>query len=247
MQLVKKQPIDNIWIEWENDGENLEKAFSIICGPENTPYQHGFYIFNFDFSGDYPFINPGVYYNNIGASIPQLKQFKEAHSNSHTPRAHPNLYKNGYVCLSLLGTWRGQSWTSCFNIQSISVELQSLLNSNPITNEPSFEGETGEISKLYIFMITHMNIRTSVLGMLKNTPDKYMPLRHKMIEYFIKHFDSYIEICDKYTDHKWNKKTLTFKLYKWQEYINFNKLKRELKKLKKELDVEYAELTAITT
>lgn len=24
-------------------------------------------------------------------------------------RFNPNLYKNGYVCLSLLGTWRGDS------------------------------------------------------------------------------------------------------------------------------------------
>ena len=129
------------------------------------------------------------------------------------------------MCLSILGTWRGEGWSSCFNIQSISLELQSLLDENPITNEPSFENETGELSKLYIFMIRHMNIRVSVIGMLRNTPDKYIPVRHKMIEYFLNHFDAYVKVCDEYKTHKWNKKILTFKLYKWKEYINYDILK----------------------
>ena len=33
MKMVKTSPIPDIWIEWENDGDNLEKAFSIVCGP----------------------------------------------------------------------------------------------------------------------------------------------------------------------------------------------------------------------
>ena len=236
-KLVKTNPIENIWIDWENDGDNLLKAFSVIVGQEDTPYQHGFYGFDFDFTGDYPFVQPSVLYYSIGASIPQLKKFK-ASINSKIPRIHPNLYKNGYVCLSILGTWRGEGWSQCFNIQSISLELQSLLDENPITNEPSFENEIGVLSKQYILMVTHANIRASVIGMLRATPDKYTPVRHHMIQYFFKHFDSYIETCDKYKKHEFNKTIQTFKLYKWVEYIDFGKLKKELIKLRTDLEPE---------
>jgi len=241
-KLVKTQPIENIWIEWEDNGENLLKAFSIVCGREDTPYQHGFYAFDFDFGGEYPFVQPRVSYNSIGMCIPQLKNTTQFTRDSKVPRVHPNLYKNGFVCLSILGTWRGEGWSSCFNIQSISLELQSLLDENPITNEPSFENETGELSKIYIFMIRHMNIRVSVIGMLRNTPDKYIPLRHKMIEYFLNHFDSYVKVCDEFKTHKWNKKILTFKLYKWKEYINYDILKDALIKLKTKLEPELEDL-----
>ena len=240
-KLVKQNPIENIWIEWEEDDDNLLKAYSIVCGREDTPYQHGFYAFDFDFSGDYPFIQPKVLYNSIGTHIPQLKKIK-ATRNSIIPRIHPNLYKDGYVCLSILGTWQGEGWSQCLNIQSVSLELQSLLDENPITNEPHFEKETGDISKLYKFMVTHANIRVSVIGMLRATPDKYTPVRHKMIKYFLDHFDFYIETCDKFKDHEWNNTTLVFKIYKWHEHINFSKLKKNLIKLKKELEPQLKDI-----
>ena len=91
-------------------------------------------------------------------------------------------------------------------------------------------------------MITHANIRISVIGMLKSTPDKYTSVRHKMIEYFLNHFDSYINICDKYKNHKWNKTTLIMKLYNWHEHINFNKLRTNLIKLKKELEPQLTDI-----
>lgn len=42
-------------------------------------------------------------------------------------RFNPNLYADGKVCLSILGTWRGDSgelWSSVQNIQSIMVSIQ---------------------------------------------------------------------------------------------------------------------------
>lgn len=54
-------------------------------------------------------------------------------------RYHPNLYKNGKVCLSLLGTWEGPQWTSCQTLKSVLVSIQSILDEYPMRNEPSFE------------------------------------------------------------------------------------------------------------
>ena len=67
-------------------------------------------------------------------------------------RFNPNLYACGKVCLSIIGTWSGPGWTSCLTLSTVLVSIQSLLNENPITNEPGFEKEplTGETSKTYI-------------------------------------------------------------------------------------------------
>ena len=40
-------------------------------------------------------------------------------TNDGKTRMHPNLYKNGKVCLSLLNTWTGDAWTGCNTITSI--------------------------------------------------------------------------------------------------------------------------------
>ena len=58
---------------------------AIIFGPENTIYQYGVYIFHFKFPSNYPFSPPKVTY----------------HTNDGITRFHPNLYRNGKVCLSL--------------------------------------------------------------------------------------------------------------------------------------------------
>ena len=63
-------------------------------------------------------------------------------------RFNPNLYNNGKVCLSLLGTWAGgagESWnadTSTF--LQVLVSIQSLiLVPNPYFNEPGYERDIG--------------------------------------------------------------------------------------------------------
>jgi ubiquitin-protein ligase len=45
-------------------------------------------------------------------------------------RFNPNLYSNGYVCLSLLGTWRAGdacSWTPISGISQILMSIQTLV------------------------------------------------------------------------------------------------------------------------
>eukprot|EP00960_Hanusia_phi_P076223 768533-Hanusia_phi.AAC.1 len=57
-------------------------------------------------------------------------------------RFNPNLYSDGKVCLSILGTWRGESgemWSSVQNCHSVMLSIQSLLDDEPYHNEPGFE------------------------------------------------------------------------------------------------------------
>ena len=65
-----------------------------IIGTSNTPYSGGLYIFDVYFTDDYPNNPPKMYLATTGSS---------------KIRFNPNLYSNGFVCLSLLGTWKGVS------------------------------------------------------------------------------------------------------------------------------------------
>ena len=47
-------------IFYKHDEENLLKGYAMIIGPENTPYQDGFYFFTFKFNEEYPFVPPIV-------------------------------------------------------------------------------------------------------------------------------------------------------------------------------------------
>ncbi len=65
---------------------------AVIFGPHDTPYDSGVYVFDFFAGASYPDKPPSCNIVNTGGG-----RF----------RFNPNLYANGKVCLSLLGTWRG--------------------------------------------------------------------------------------------------------------------------------------------
>ena len=46
-----------------------------------------------------------------------------------TVRFNPNLYANGKVCLSILGTWSGPGWSPVQSLASVLISIQSLMNS----------------------------------------------------------------------------------------------------------------------
>lgn len=63
-------------------------------------------------------------------------------TNGGRTRFNPNIYAGGKVCLSILGTWRGEpgeEWSSAQGLESILLSIQSLMSSNPFENEPGFE------------------------------------------------------------------------------------------------------------
>ena len=71
-------------------------------------------------------------------------------------RFNPNLYAQGKVCLSILGTWRaehpGEQWSAVQSVQSILLSIQSLLHDAPYHNEPSFEVDDGSGACRFDFM-----------------------------------------------------------------------------------------------
>lgn len=113
------------------DEKDIMNIYFAIVGPEGTPYDGGFLFFHIKFTKRYPHDPPQVRFLNPNDRI----------------RFHPNLYENGNICLSILGTWKGPEWTSVMNIRSLILSIQSILSEHPLQHEPGFEEEDPESSR----------------------------------------------------------------------------------------------------
>ena len=133
-------------IYYKHDEENIMKGYGLIIGNSDTPYGYGYYFFEFIFPYNYPFSPPEVHYL----------------TNDGTMRFNPNLYTNGKVCLSILNTWSGESWTACQTIHSLLLTLSSILCVNPLLNEPGIKEEHDDVDK-YNYLVTYKNIEFSII------------------------------------------------------------------------------------
>jgi ubiquitin-protein ligase len=172
----QKQFLNDQGIYLEYDHHDLTQLKLLIIGPSNTPYYGGFYFFYINIPNNYPFIPPIIKfvtkYNNI--------------------RFHPNLYVDGNVCLSILNTWGKKEWSPCMTIVSIASTLQSILNNNPLTNEPSYENAIGLNAQNYKKIVNYNNLMGGVIEMIKNIPIGFSIFQHIINNYFINHFNEYL-------------------------------------------------------
>ena len=138
---------------------DITDASILIIGPEDTPYENGYYIFKVKFTDEYPYKPPIVKFL----------------SNSKV-RIHPNLYVNGKVCLSILGTWAGPSWTSVMDINAVAKSIQSIMSKKAIQNEPGFSSEDGELCRNYDRIVWFENIRSYILSMQEKQHNTFTDL-----------------------------------------------------------------------
>jgi ubiquitin-protein ligase len=156
----------SIWVRVSKTRFNL---FSfIISGPKDTPYENGLFEFHGYFPHDFP------------NSIPEVIIHT---TNNGKVRFNPNLYANGKVCLSLLGTWQGldsEKWnpkTSTF--LQVMISIQSLiLVEQPYFNEPGWEKEMGSPKGIinsdnYNKSIHTNTIMLGMINMIKNPPSGF--------------------------------------------------------------------------
>ena len=120
-----KDPIDNVLIYY--DQSDSSKLYVVIIGLDNTPYQGGFYPFEFECVDGFPFNPPKVTF--IGQSIYKI---------------HPNLHPNGYVCLSLLNSDDPCGWRASMTVTSLILSIMSLFTNNPLKNEPLYERNSSD-------------------------------------------------------------------------------------------------------
>eukprot|EP00899_Mesostigma_viride_P012259 jgi/Mesvir1/21033/Mv08081-RA.1 len=112
------------------DEQRQDVLRALILPAPDTPYSGGAFVFDILLPPDYPHTPPKVHFLTTGGG--------------HV-RFNPNLYEDGKVCLSLLGTWSGPGWMPGLStIQQVLVSIQSLIfTSEPYFNEPSYEVQKG--------------------------------------------------------------------------------------------------------
>lgn len=137
---VARSSLDSSGIFYFHNETDIRKAMVIIRGPEGTAYEHGYYLFQLEYPTTYPTDPPKVTFRSCAPCLPAPNA--QASNASRLPgkryvRLHPNLYVDGKVCLSLLGTWDGPPWTSCCTIRILLIALQSILDDDPYMNEPN--------------------------------------------------------------------------------------------------------------
>ncbi|XP_064618158.1 LOW QUALITY PROTEIN: (E3-independent) E2 ubiquitin-conjugating enzyme UBE2O-like [Liolophura sinensis] len=159
LSLLKSSLPEGIFVKTFEDRMDL---FSImIVGPANTPYEDGLFFFDVQLPSDYPKEPPLFHYL------------------SYCPdRLNPNLYEDGKVCVSLLGTWSGKDnemWTNQSNLLQVLISIQGLiLVSEPYYNEAGFEKQRGsqqghENSKMYNEMAA-LKLMQSMAGIASRPP-----------------------------------------------------------------------------
>jgi len=151
-----------------SDDEKCTLLKAIITGPEDTPYTGGVYEFDIYFPTKYPAVPPKVTFRTTG---------------NGTVRFNPNLYNEGKVCLSLLGTWegaQGEQWNAeTSTIIQVLISIQSLiLCSEPYYNEPGFERNYGTSvgnaeSNRYNEEVFKNNLKFAILGQLQTAPEGF--------------------------------------------------------------------------
>lgn len=203
---IIKDPLDGI--HYNHDETNALKGYALIIGPEGTPYEYGYYLFEFTFPENYPF------------SPPTLKFI----TYDGITRFNPNLYTNGKVCLSILNTWSGEKWSSCQSIRSILLTLRTLiLNDSPLLNEPKLTKEHSSYSD-YNTLIEYKNVEISILKYLEKTnlPYEFHCFYPIMVESYLKHYQYFI---DKFKDEP--RKLITIDYYNIQMIsLNYKNLCR---------------------
>ncbi|KZT70316.1 hypothetical protein DAEQUDRAFT_689428 [Daedalea quercina L-15889] len=157
----------NLPVDWNSsiflrvDESRVDVIKVLITGPEGTPYYNGCYLFDV-------FLGPS--YNQSPPSVKYMT------TNGGKFRFNPNLYADGKVCLSLLGTWSGPGWVSGKStLLQVLISIQSMiLCEEPYLNEPGWANSGGTPqSRAYSANVRRMVVKTAMLGNLKNPPEPF--------------------------------------------------------------------------
>lgn len=144
--------------------ERMDLFSAMIEGPKNTPYEDGLFFFDFQLGPTYPSVPPTCHYTSYCAD-----------------KLNPNLYEDGKVCVSLLGTWNGkgtETWTPNSNLLQLLVSIQGLiLVREPYFNEAGYERQKGtqegcENSRTYNEMAV-LKLVQSMTRLLLNLPETF--------------------------------------------------------------------------
>ncbi|XP_065337080.1 (E3-independent) E2 ubiquitin-conjugating enzyme isoform X2 [Cloeon dipterum] len=160
--LLRTSLPDGVCVKAYEDRMDLYSV--MIKGPAKTPYEDGVFFFDFQLSVNYPKAPPICHYISYCSD-----------------RLNPNLYEDGKVCVSLLGTWSGKGtevWTANSTLLQVIVSIQGLiLVSEPYFNEAGYEKQKGsqqgrENSRMYNEMVVLKQVQ-ALTKMLLQPPSVF--------------------------------------------------------------------------
>jgi len=210
--------------------KNLGLWTALIVGPEDTPYAHGMYLFEVRVDlNKYPHFPPTV---------------KMLTTDGKT-RINPNLYANGKVCLSILGTWSGPGWIQSMTLSSVLMQIQTLMNEDPLQNEPGYEKTKRAGGKgkgkgnrdkyvLYAETVQHANLRFLVNQVRGTLPQVGKPFLFLMRSLFLSYFPALEQVlARKQRERPQRERVVAI----WNtEDVDYAARRRELSQLKRDLE-----------
>lgn len=215
---LKKLKLEEQGIYVNFNEDDILKAKAIIIGPKNTPYENGILYFNIVFPNNYPYSPPKVMYYSYSKI-----------------RIHPNLYVGipsnnfqGKVCLSIINTWTGPKWTTVMHIGSVLLSLISILDENPLRNEPGYENIKGKYNDIYNIIVEYDKYRHLIL---KNGFDlgEFEIFKDVIDEHITKNKEEILDKVDE-LNKKYKKRKINTNIYGIKSIeIDYGELKNKLK------------------
>ncbi|GAA5912884.1 hypothetical protein JCM8208_002072 [Rhodotorula glutinis] len=169
-----------IWVRVDESRIDVIKC--LIAGPEGSPYAGGLFEFDIFLPLQYPQVSPSCWLRTTGGE---------------TCRFNPNLYKEGKVCLSLLGTWSGapeemwQPHKSTLLQVLLSITSMILGTNYPFYNEPGFGAPRDDLrNQNYNKNCSLATTRWAILDWIQGDKFKDSIWADVILSHFLLHRDS---------------------------------------------------------
>jgi len=171
IQQIIKSPLHDQGIYYKHSETNILEGWALLIGPKDSLYCNGYYFFKFVFPPDYPHSPPVLHY----------------YTNDGNTRFHPNFYKTGKVCVDILNTWRGEKWSGCQTISSVLLTLISIMDNEPILNEPGITKSSKDFTN-YHALIDYRNLSFSIYHLVLSIENlqRIVPMNTEFCEHFFK-------------------------------------------------------------
>lgn len=225
MTSVERRNLNEQGIFIEFNEEDITEAYAMVIAPKDSVYKNGILYFKIKFPTDYPFNPPKVNYISRGSI-----------------RIHPNLYTGtsrddylGKVCLSILGTWSGPQWSTIMDIGTVMISVQSLLDNNPLDNEPGFSGKTTKNHLLYKDCIIYEKYRTLINKNIFTIPDELSCFNEHIQEHYKMNRDDIMQELIKLSSSDKNRSTISLSIYRINVMLDYNSLKQHLQDIEQSI------------
>lgn len=204
---VLKNPLTDHGIYYIHDEQNIMKGYACIMGPSDTIYKHGAYLFTFEYPSEYPFKPPLVKYM----------------TNDGKTRFHPNLYRNGKVCLSILNTWKGEQWTACQSIKTILLTLVTLFHNKPLLCEPGFRESSPDFIP-YNKIIEFKNYQIAIINIGPRLKNNFVLFKTFIKNHIIKNKDEIIKNINELHNSDINETTVNVRAYGMKNTLDYSSI-----------------------